>query len=185
MSELPPSPPRSATPSRMWISSAQQEKESSTPQRSQSSASEHVVSGESTRATVTLLTNAAVTLVILWLSITVDWHLGMAVAMIVILRKMYLVAKAKFIEVTGWGGLKKKERSPSPVPAHDDIPAITTIPETPATPPPSPQYLEGSGFGELDYIEEENEEDLEEEEEELDDDDYDYSEEHSNPYENE
>lgn len=173
MSEVPPSPPRSATPKQLV-------RHDTPSRRSRSQSQDLLASGESARAAVSKLTNFAVTLVILWLSLTVDWHLGVGVLLIMLLRKLYLAAKAKVQQITGWGGFKKKERSP-PLPLQQPLPQ-----PKPVTPSPSPLHEEENSYVEeeeegytdgemLDYIEEEEDEELEDEED-------DYSEEHSIPY---
>ncbi|KAF4518520.1 hypothetical protein B566_EDAN004264 [Ephemera danica] len=184
MSDIPPSPPRSATPKHQqpsWTAPTSRDINIDTPRRSRSCSAGGEISGETARATVSKLTNGAVTLFVLWLSVTVDWHLGAAVLAFLLLRKLYLAAKAKVQQLTGWGGFKRKERSPAPLPIAAPP---TPPPPEPSTPPPTPQDMlqDDYSYGdELDISEGDMLDDIEEEEEEYDDEE-DYSEEHSIPY---
>jgi hypothetical protein len=97
---------------------------------------------------------------VLWISITIDWHIGLAVVFFLVLRKTYVSAKEKFLQVTG---LKKRERTPEPDPG-DDVPDPSPLPGlkaliTPPTPPTTPNRLLISTI-----LEEEEEEENEEEE---------------------
>jgi len=130
-------------------------------------------------------------LFVLWLSYTIHWHIGLAVVVFVVLRKLYLAAKQKFLQLTG---LQRREPTPEPEPG-DDFPDPSPLPGLaslmpPPTPPPTPIFLsiptilggkeeegeegdeEGLGDDEYAYeyeYDEEDEEDLEDEELLLDD----------------
>lgn len=179
---MPPSPPRSATPKQTWttLQVLQQEEK-----RHSSRAVSKAATGEtSAPATITKATNIAVGLFVLWLSYTIHWHIGLAVVVFVVLRKLYLCAKQKFLHLTG---LQRREPTPEPEPG-DDVPDPSPLPGLaflmpPPTPPTTPSLLsiptilEENEEEEVD--EQEEGESLEEEEEEgdeegLGDDEYAY-----------
>lgn len=130
--------------------------------RAVSKAASRAATGEtSTPAAITKATNIAVGLFVLWLSYTIDWHIGLAVVVFVVLRKLYLSAKQKFLYMTG---LERREPTPEPEPG-DDVPDPSPLPGLaslmpPPTPPTTPIMLS------IPTILEENEEEEVEEQEE-------------------
>ncbi|XP_059475063.1 titin isoform X2 [Neocloeon triangulifer] len=173
--DLPPSPPRSATPKHEWASLQQAapaaDEKPSSKAKSGSSSGQRAVTGEAAKETLNKATNVALGLFVIWISISVDWHLGLGIVAFYLLHKLYVRAKEKFLQLTG---LKRRERTPEfgpgdDVPDPDPLPGLALLaPPPPPTPPSTPKLLLN-----MQIIPEENEEE-EVEGEEVDDEDDEY-----------